>query len=57
MFTVQSLLNIVGVILSLTPFLGVGFYFGRLEKRIKTMEKNHKNHNGRLQILEQTLGV
>jgi hypothetical protein len=44
MFSFQSLLNLIGVMLSLTPFLGVGYYFGRLEKRISTLEKTTKVH-------------
>lgn len=38
MFTFKSLLDLVGIILSLTPFIGVGFYFGRLEKRVSEIE-------------------
>lgn len=38
MFTFKSLLDLVGIILSLTPFIGVGFYFGTLEKRVTKME-------------------
>ena len=33
-------------IASMAPFIAVGFYFGRLEKRIKEVEKKAHVHHG-----------
>lgn len=29
---------------SLAPFFGIGFYFGKLEKRVKKVEKDSHTH-------------
>lgn len=56
-FSVQDLLNLIGVILSLTPFIGVGYYFGRLEKRITANKQKIKNVDERVSKIELSLGA
>lgn len=44
MKTLSDVTQILTVIVSLSPFVGVGYYFGRLEKRIKEVEKKAHTH-------------
>lgn len=44
MLKTEDILSLLTVILSLAPFIGVGFYFGRLEKRVTSLETKVLDH-------------
>lgn len=52
MKTIQDIMGLIYTALALAPFLAAGYYFGRQDRKLATVEETLEQHDGRISRLE-----